>query len=139
MFMRLETCYGKVQQWAHEHAVVFDWFVRDRPDTMLTGPPPPLACLIAGRVVYAPPRWAGAERFPELCSAGAQQARRERVAARGMTWGHDNDGYRELCSKNYYYTKWRSLPACLTLSDEFALIPAAAADIYFKDAWAGMR
>ena len=45
MFMRSQACFEFVTQWSQRNRVRFDWFIRDRPDTVFMRPPPPLACL----------------------------------------------------------------------------------------------
>ena len=140
MFRRARSCFEYVQGWSSARRFSFDYFVRDRPDTVLMRPVPPIKCLPDRSAVYAPPRFVGEQLFPGLCSSEQQRARRERIARTGLhSWlsGRAGGAYRESCS-NGYSLQWRAPLNCVTISDEFAIIPAASAASYFADSWFGM-
>ena len=135
---------------------------------MFTRPAPPLACLPDRNAVYAPPRWVGQQSFPELCALTAMQSRAARVAATKIhTWsdrgGERGNAYREYCSNAATRRDMVSNAAarqdmvrgdtpycdssgcvstagldCVTISDEFAIVPAHRAPYYFADTWRGM-
>lgn len=146
MFLRARGCFEFADGWARARGFAFDWYVRDRPDTVLMRPAPPLACLPDQSAVYAPPRWAGQQAFPTLCSPEKQRARQERIRGTSIgSWsnrgGNAVHAYRESCSNGFTLggnNPWKAPMDCLTISDEFAMVPAKHARAYFTDTWFGM-
>ena len=136
MFRRARSCFEFARSWSSQRQFSFDWYIRDRPDTVLMRPVPPIKCLPDKSAVYAPPRWVGEHLFPELCSLKKQLARKDRIEKTGISmWA--GRGYREYCSNNFTFG-WKAPRKCVTISDEFALIPAKSAVSYFGDSWYGM-
>lgn len=123
-FERFELCLSEVTRFEMENGLEYDWFIRDRPDTIFFSRIPNVSTLQPDKV-HAPARYARSKSFRDLCSTESIERRRA-VGA----W--------EPCSEANEWFREDPDRSCIAIGDEFAMVPRRLRAAYFRNTWKGM-